>query len=35
MKNLDGMSTLTFLPYISTHFVKEYVIPKYFGQQYF
>ena len=28
----DGTSTLTFLPYISEHFSKEYIIPNYIGE---
>jgi len=29
---LDGMSTITFLPYIGAHFSKEYIIPNYIGE---
>ena len=29
---LDGMSTLTFLPYVGEHFAKEYIISNYIGR---
>lgn len=29
---LDGISTITFLPYIGAHFSKEYIIPNYIGE---
>ncbi|RNA09135.1 solute carrier family riboflavin member 3-A [Brachionus plicatilis] len=29
---LDGTSSVTFLPYIGTNFVKEYIIPNYIGE---
>jgi len=29
---LDGMSTITFLPYIGGYFSKEYIIPNYIGE---
>jgi hypothetical protein len=28
----DGMSTITFLPYIGDNFIKEYIIPNYIGE---
>ncbi|RNA09134.1 riboflavin transporter 2-like [Brachionus plicatilis] len=31
---LDGMSTLTFLPYIGEYFAKEYIIPNYIGESF-
>ncbi|CAF0857715.1 unnamed protein product [Brachionus calyciflorus] len=29
---LDGTSSVTFLPYIGTNFIKEYIIPNYIGE---